>query len=181
MSEANRRSALVVIAGEADPVVHTARSRYLRESVARHIPPHVTILFPFVHAPDIDDRTIDRLRRLYAPVPPFPYRLVSVDSFPDAAWLAPEPEEPFLDLVARTREAFPGHPPYGDHDHVVVPHLTLGVAHDDSQLEAMVRELREMLRPSLPIRGRAARVSLVGERPDGMWVLHESFPLLGRA
>ena len=54
VSDPGRRSALVVIAREAEPVVGTWRLRFLRESVERGIPPGL-ILFPFVPAAEIDD------------------------------------------------------------------------------------------------------------------------------
>ena len=178
MSDPDRRSALVVIAREAEPVVGTWRLRFLRESVERGIPPHL-ILFPFVPAAEIDDGVLVVLRGLYAPLCPFAYELASVEAFPDAAWLAPRPVEPFLELVARTREAFPDYPPYGDPDHLPVPHCTLGVDDDSERVAAMVRELRARLRPSLPIRCRAAEVSLVSELADGTWITRGAFPFEG--
>ena len=179
MSDPDRRSALVVVAREAEPVVGKWRLRYLRESVERGIPPHLTILFPFVPGAEIDDGVLVALRRLYAPLRPFAYELASVEAFPDAAWLAPRPVGPFLELVARTREAFPSYPPYGDREHVPVPHCTLGVDDDPERVAAMVRELRARLRPSLPICCRAAEVSLVGELADGTWITRHAFPFEG--
>lgn len=181
MSDPDRRSALVVVAREAEPVVREWRLRYLRESVERGIPPHLTVLFPFAPGGEIDEAVLASLRSLYASVRPFAYELASVEAFPDAAWLAPRPVEPFLELVARTREAFPAYPPYGDTAHVPVPHCTLGVDDDPERVEAMVRELRERLRRSLPIRCRAAEVSLVGERADGTWITRYAFPFEGSA
>lgn len=179
MSDADRRSALVVVAREAEPVVGEWRRRYLRESVERGIPPHLTVLFPFVPASEIDDAILATLERLYAPVRPFAYELASVEAFPDAAWLAPVPAEPFFDLVERARRAFPGLPPYGDPEHVVVPHCTLGIDEDPDRLAAMVRELRERLGPRLPIRCRAVDVALVGELGDGTWLTRATFPFEG--
>ncbi len=72
MSDPDRRSALVVVAHEAEQLVREWRLRYLRESVEHGIPPHLTILFPFVAGDDIDDRVLETLRRLYAPVRPSP-------------------------------------------------------------------------------------------------------------
>jgi 2'-5' RNA ligase len=179
VSAADRRSALVVVAAEAEVVVGEWRLRYERESVERGIPPHLTVLFPFVPAIAIDDDTLVELRRLYAPVRPFGYELASVESFPDAAWLAPVPAEPFHELVARARRAFPALPPYGNPEHVVVPHCTIGTDDDPERVEAMVRELHERLGPCLPIRCRANEVVLVGEQAHGSWVRHEAFPLRG--
>jgi len=181
VSDADRRSALVVVAGEAEPLVRDWRLRYQREWVERGIPPHLTILFPFLPASAIDDRTLTVLRRLYAPVERFSYRLATVESFPDAAWLAPDPVQPFLDLVENTLRAFPALPPYGDPGHVVVPHCTIGTDDDPGRVEAMVRELREGLGPLLPIACRADEVVLVGELANGRWVRRAAFPFAGRA
>jgi len=181
VSDADRRSALVVVAAEAEPTVGPWRRRFQSESVERGIPPHVTILFPFVPASEIDDDTLGALRRAYAPVLPFGYELASVESFPDAAWLAPVPAEPFHELVARARRVFPALAPYGDPDHVVVPHCTLGTADDPEGVRAMVRELRAELAPRLPIRCRAEEVVLMGEEPSGTWAPQEAFPFVGGA
>ena len=85
MSVADRRSALVVVATEAEPVVAEWRLRYHRHSVERRIPPHLTVLFPFVAQPQVRDELLHELGRLYAPLPSFTYDLVSVeawDAFP---------------------------------------------------------------------------------------------------
>ena len=181
VSDADRRSALVVVAAEAEAVVGEWRRRYQPESVERGIPPHLTILFPFVPATEVDDDLLAELRRRYAPVRPFSYDLASVESFPDAAWLAPAPAEPFHELVGIARQAFPALPPYGDPEHVVVPHCTIGTDDDPERVRAMVRELREGLGPRLPIRCRAEEVVLVGEQANGTWMRSEAFPLQGGA
>jgi 2'-5' RNA ligase len=181
VSDADRRSALVVVAAEAEAMVGEWRLRYQRESVERGIPPHLTVLFPFVPATAIAEDTLAKLRRLYAPVRPFEYQLASVESFADAAWLAPVPVQSFHALVAEARRAFPAFPPYGSPEHVVVPHCTIGTDDDPQRVGAMVRELRERLGPRLPIRCRAEEVVLVVEQANGMWVRHGGFPLGGDA
>jgi 2'-5' RNA ligase len=180
VSDAGRRSALVVVAREAEPLVRDWRRRYDRESVDRGIPPQLTIPFPFVPSPAFDDRLLTTLGRLYAPVRAFSYELAAVESFPDAAWLAPTPVEPFLALADMTRRAFPALPPYGDPEHVVVPHCTIGIDADPAHVDGMVRELRLGLGPRLPISCRAAEIALVGEVPSGRWVERAAFPFEGR-
>jgi 2'-5' RNA ligase len=179
LTDADRRSALVVVAAEAEPVVGEWRRRYQRESVERGIPPHLTILFPFVPTTESEGDVLAALRRLYAPVRPFSYDLASVQSFPDAVWLAPVPAEPFHELVAIALRAFPALPPYGNPEHVVVPHCTIGTDDDPERVEAIARVLRERLRPRLPIRCRAAEVVLVGEQAHGMWTRVDAFPFEG--
>ena len=177
MTRTNRRTALVVVAAEADPVVRDWRLRYQRATVERGLPPHLTILFPFFPATQVDRGLLAQLGRLYAPFRPFVYQLASVEYFPDAAWLAPVPAAPFHELVEGTRETFPDFPPYGDPKHVVVPHCTVGTDDDPKRVVAMVQELREGLGPRLPIRCRADEVVLLAEEADGTWGRRHGFPL----
>lgn len=180
MSERSRpQTALIVASPEAEPVVAPWRERYSAEAVARGVPPHITILIPLVPAAAIDADLLTRLRALFAPVRPFDYELATVESFPAVAWLAPEPAAPFHGLIARTRAAFPEHPPYGDPTLEPVPHCTIGVDEDPTRVAGMLDELRQVLAPWLPIRCRATSVDLLEQREDESWLLRERFPLAG--
>lgn len=169
----------MVVARAAEPVVGKWRLRYLRESVERGNPPRLTVLFPFVSGEEIDDEVLAALRRLYSPMRPLVHQLASVEAFPDPASLAPRRDEPFLELVARTRAAFPSYAAYRDREHVPVPRCTGGVDDDHERIEAMLRELPEHLRPSLPIHCRAAGVAPAGERAGGTSITRGPFPLEG--
>jgi 2'-5' RNA ligase len=176
VSDDGARSALVVVASDAEPVVGPWRRRYHSHSVERGVPPHLTVLFPFVPPSQLGDDVREELRRLFAPHSTFGYDLVSVETFPTTAWLAPAPAGPFLDLIAITWEAYPQYPPYGDPELVPVPHCTVGTADDPGAVEEMARELRAGLGPQLPIRCRAAGLTLLEERPDGTWGARATFP-----
>ena len=176
MSHDDVRSALVVVASEAEPVLAAWRRRFHSRSVERGLPPHLTVLFPFVPAADLGDDIREELRRLYAARATFAFDLVSVETFPTTAWLAPSPAGPFLDLLAITRAAYPEYPPYGDPDLAPVPHCTVGTDDAADAVEEMARELRAGLGPQLPIRCHADEVTLLEERPDGTWVTQVTFP-----
>jgi 2'-5' RNA ligase len=181
VSQDGGRSALVVVVPEAEPVVSGWRRHFHSHSVARGIPPHITILFPFVPRGALDDGVLQALHRLYGPLRPFGFGLVSVETFPTTAWLAPAPAAPFLDLVAITRAAYPEYPPYGDPELVPVPHCTVGTDDDSGVVEEMARDLRVRLGPQLPIRCHAAELTLLEERPDGTWATRATFPFEGAA
>ena len=170
------RTALVVVTPEAEAVLASWRHRYLRASVDRGIPAHITVLFPFVPARDVDAAVEQKLRTLYAAIAPFDYDLASVESFPGYAWLAPRPREPFLELMAHTRTAFPDHPPYGDPGLVPVPHCTVGASDEPERLASLVAELRSALDGQLPIRCRAAAVTVLEELDTGMWRERDRVP-----
>ncbi len=96
--------------------------------------------------------------------------------FPEVAWLAPEPSEPFKALIDLVAARFPDYPPYeGAHD-VVIPHLTVaegGVELQD-RVEAAVSE-------HLPIRARAGDVAFLFEDDEGLWHEAHRFPRCGGA
>ena len=173
------RTALVVVASDAETVVAPWRRRYLQATVDRGIPAHITVLFPFVPAAALDAGLLARVRDLYAPVAPFDCALASVESFPGHAWLAPEPVERFVELIELTTRAFPDFPPYGGLEIEPVPHCTLGADDDPARLAAMVDELRAGLAAELPIRCRVDAVTLLEERHDGQWCARRSFALEG--
>ena len=179
MSGGPSRAALVVLAAEAEAPLLPWRRRYAASAVERRIPAHVTVLFPLVPASEVDERLVSRLRDLYASVAPFAYELAHLESFPGVAWLAPEPATPFHELIARTRAAFPAHPPYGDPSLEPVPHCTVGVAEQPAHLEPVLAELRTGLDPLLPIHCVAREVSLLEEHVDGTWSLRAALPLEG--
>ena len=179
MSDGPPRTALVVDADDAERATGPWRLRHNRSAVERRVPAHVTVLFPLVPVADVDAELLAALRTLYAPVAPFVYRLERVESFPTTAWLAPEPAAPFLDLIARTREAFPGHPPYGDPALAPVPHCTVGVVDEPAQLQPVLSDLRAGLGPLLPIPCEARDVTLLAEGADRTWAVHSRFPLGG--
>jgi 2'-5' RNA ligase len=173
------RTALIVVAGEAEGAVAPWRRRFDPEAVARRIPPHITILFPFVWSVEVDAELLERLRALYAPVAPFEYALASVHRFPSVAWLAPDPATPFLALIERSSAAFPGHPPYGDPSLDPVPHCSIGVVDEAGSLDVMVGALEAGLEGVLPIGCTADAVTLLEEQPDGRWSTRATFPLDG--
>ena len=181
MSGGPPRTAVVVVADDAEEATAPWRRRYNRSAVERLLPAHVTILVPLVSAAAIDDDLLSTLRALYSPVAPFGYRLTRVASFPTVAWLAPEPAAPFLELIARTAEVFPDHPPYGDPTLEPVPHCTVGVVDAPGELQPALEELRAGLEPLLPIRCEARAATLLEERDDRTWRVHTRFPFEGPA
>jgi hypothetical protein len=69
-------------------------------AVARGIPFHITLLFPFVPAARLGDDELARVRALAARHEPFGFALTRVETFPEAVWLAPEPVDELRGLEA---------------------------------------------------------------------------------
>jgi 2'-5' RNA ligase len=165
------RSALIVEVPEAEPLVSDWRTQH--DWSAQHgVPAHITLLFPFVPTEKIDDRLHAELRALFAALPAFSFQLARVARFPEVAWLAPVPAQPFKALIEAISSQYPEYPPYeGIHDEVI-PHLT--VAEGDAELQD---EVEAALAPALPIEAEARSVSLILEDESGWWNPGERYPL----
>jgi 2'-5' RNA ligase len=164
------RSALIVAVPEAEPLVGDWRARY--DNASFGIPAHVTLIFPFVPADELDEHLFGELRALFAEQPAFAFSLPRVARFPEVAWLAPEPAEPFRRLTALIVSRYPQYPPYeGIHDEVI-PHLTVG--RGDA---AFQDEVEAALTPHLPIEAEIGEITLLEEQPDEHWKTRERFPL----
>jgi hypothetical protein len=112
------RTALVVVLDEAERVVEDFQERF-DPAAERMIPAHVTVVFPFA---DTDTADVAAVRDVYSGEAPFDYDLARIERFPEHVWLAPEPKNRFVELVARTIDRFPDYPPYGGIFDEVIPH-----------------------------------------------------------
>ena len=161
---------------EAEPVVGGFRARFDATSVARGIVPHVTVLFPFVPAAEIDAVSEDvaaHVRRL----PGFDAALVAVRCFPEHVWLAPEPRARWVDLIEATCARYPDIRPYEGAVDSVEPHLTVGAATESTLTATIFTAAERELTRHLPLRFRVDTVSLLEEQADGTWVVAAQFPL----
>jgi len=166
-------TALVVEVPEAEPLVSEWRAKH-DWSAQRGVPAHITILYPFAPTERVDKELLDGLRQLFARRPAFSFHLPRVARFPEVAWLAPEPAEPFKALIELVAGEYPDYPPYeGMHDEVI-PHLTVAEGTVDLQ-----DEVEAVLSPHLPIEARADSVSLLAEDLNERWHRAERFPLEG--
>jgi 2'-5' RNA ligase len=147
-----------------EPLVGPYRRR-LDRTAGWGVPPHVTVLYPFVRPP-VGGDVLKRLAEALAGSTAFECGFARLEWFGDrVVWLAPEPERPFRDMTAAVWRAFPDHPPYGGQFDDVVPHLTVG--HDD--LPAM-KAAAAALATELPVTARVDRVRVMeGTDAPGSW------------
>jgi 2'-5' RNA ligase len=118
-------TALVVVVEAAEPAVGRWRSRY-DWSAAAGVPPHVTVLYPFLPLAEVTDGVLRRLGGIFAAEPAFELTFAKVERFAaDVLWLAPEPAGPFRRLTHAVWQAWPQRPPYGGAYQEVTPHLTI--------------------------------------------------------
>jgi hypothetical protein len=140
---------------------------------ARGIPAHVSVLFPFLHRPEIGDEQLALLAEAAGAVQPFDFALTSIGRFPQTVYLAPRPATGFTELTRGVEERFPGMRAYGGIHVRHVPHLTVLTCTDQRLLDRAAAEVGM----SLPIRSRATHMWLMAEREHGGWERVRSFPL----
>jgi|GEM_PF-453953 len=135
------------------------------------LPPHVTLLYPFVPADEVDDATIAAVADMVAGLDPFPFTLTNVDRFADATYLVPEPKWAFVDITQRLWARWPDHPPYRGDFASEVPHVTV------AGTDLLPRSVDEIER-RLPIDGVVQEIVLAVER-NGGWEERARFRLAG--
>jgi hypothetical protein len=164
-------TALVILVPEAEPFVASHRRSH-DPSAAVGVPAHVTVLYPFRSA--VDETAAKVLAELAAGVPAFDVRFAALARFPgEVVYLAPDPPEPFLRLMAAAFAAFPDCPPYAGTIPDPVPHLTVADGVDVSTAAA----LELTIGPGLPITSRVERLTLIAEDSNGRWAVARHWPL----
>ena len=137
-------TAVVIAVPALSPVVDGWRERTCAEDrPSMGIPPHVTLLHPFVPAEAVDGEVLAELERLFAATPQFAVTFSEVRSWPGMRYLAPDPPEPFSRLTEAIVERWPDYPPYEGIHETVIPHLT--VAYGD---DALLAEIEADVTPS---------------------------------
>jgi len=161
----DRRTGLLIPVA-ADGLVADFRRRFNAGTVARHLPPHITILFPFAPAEALDGDLRADLATHFGAFEPFEAKLTRVGSFDGYVWLAPEPRERFVELIVATCGRYPAFPPYEGEGGEPEPHLTVA-ATSKEEAGRIVEIARSELSPQLPFRFSVTSVSLFEEQADG--------------
>jgi 2'-5' RNA ligase len=162
------RSAVIVPVPEAAAAVDGWRERTCDGKPSIGVPPHVTLLAPFLAPDEITGGVIAELQDVLA-APTFGVELRELRRFPGTLYLAPEPAGPFAALTDALVRRFPGYPPYGDPSLPVVPHLTVAQG-DDELLDRAEAEVT----PALPIAAEIGGALLLEQ--DGLrWRVRERF------
>jgi hypothetical protein len=132
------------------------------------VPPHLTILWPFLDSARLDAGVLAAVAGIAAAQPPFVVEFAHVRRWytselgPGVVWLEPEPSAPFVALTRAVWAAYPDCPPYGRPDEELEPHLTIAI--DDP---ARFDEAEAEAAPYVPFRRVVASMLLLVERADG--------------
>jgi 2'-5' RNA ligase len=153
------------VTAPVDASVEDFRSRHHPRAVARLLPPHITILPPFVLESGARETLCGHLARHFAAISAFEAELTGVGRFKRHVWLAPEPRETFVTLIDATRSRFPEL--VRDEGREPVPHLTIAEIGKGESLADVAELAEEELAAHLPFSFRVQAAGLWESRQDG--------------
>ncbi len=141
---------------------------------ASGLPPHVTVLYPFVRPGAVDASVLTGLAELIGAVAPFRFTLGRVERFPNGVvYVAPEPAQPFVALTTAIWCRWPDQAPYGGAFSTIVPHFTLTEGAEPAGIPDRISRL-------LPVQTQASEVLLYGPTRRGSWQKLARFALEGQ-
>ncbi|MGW7679334.1 2'-5' RNA ligase family protein [Kribbella sp. NPDC054772] len=160
---------------------YTERWRSVSRSTARPqvpltelIPPHVSVLVPWVAEPT--DADIARLRSAVSSVEQFDLSFPTAGQFPNGtAWLRPEPFDTVRSLLQAVFAAFPECPPYGGEFPDPHPHLTISSSAQGGP--DVVAEANAALAAAPAPSIKLTELGLWRENAEGVWRQFGAVPL----
>ena len=111
---------------------------------------------------------------LFSTYTKFGFTLSEIRTFPGVIYLTPDPQEPFLALIAAVASAFPDSPPYEGQFPDPVPHLTVAQA-EESALPRIRANFAADAAQALPIPATATEVWLM-DNTETQWKTRAVFP-----
>ena len=135
------------------------------------VPPHVTLLFPFMPAAALTPSVRRVLAEIAAAIEPFDARLGAVGRFPGIVYLMPEPGQRFTALTDAIAARFPEYQPYEGAFEEVIPHLTLV-----ESATAPLDEIADAAQRHLPFTHRVSVMEVLVEGSDARWHGHWRIP-----
>jgi 2'-5' RNA ligase len=165
------QTAVVVALPEALPVVQPWWGRY-DEAAGFGVPPHVTVLFPFLPLDEIDGGILAALDGIVVGERRFGVEFASCARFPGVLYLEPRPDAAFRRLTAAIATRWPRAQPYGGQFEDPTPHLTIAHTVDPARFD----EIEADVVTRLPLRTEVTEVQLLAF--DGQrWTRRHRLPL----
>lgn len=169
-----RQSILLVPVLSVEPLVKKLRDAYDPGSLFG-IPPHITVLFPFINPDEINAQDINKLKSITSEANGFSFALQLINTFPGVIFLEPSERKKFSQLTEDVVKAFPTYLPYGGKFTEINPHLTIG--HElGERFDQAVEDTKREIGDRLPIEATAQEIWLM-ESENGSWTVREKFPL----
>jgi 2'-5' RNA ligase superfamily protein len=165
------QTALVVLVPEADPALALVAAQY-PHLVRPGLPAHVTVLYPWIPASEIDSAALNRCASLAASVDPTKVSFSAVQVHPGILFLEPDQRHIVNRLSQRAQSCWPSLRPYGGKYPDSPPHVTLALgAMRNDEIEA----IRTLVTSLLPMQSRFDALHVVAFDESG-WNGRHRFP-----
>ena len=155
-------------------MLHAVRNAW-DPTAARGLPPHVTVLYPFVERDALTPDVHAALQEISASNRPFTARFGRIEHVDTMVWLVPTEQEPLLRLTAAVGARWPDHPPYGGAHPELIAHLTVLDGGDDAAL----RDAESAATQAVPFDAWVDAIQVIAEDDAGRWNLRWRLPLGG--
>ena len=162
------QTGLVVPVPAADALLGSVERRH-RGTVREGVLAHVSLLYPFVAAAELDERVTQALSELVAGHEPMAVEFAECYRRAGFVALRPDPIEGLIELTRKTRERWPDLVPYEGLYGDVEPHVTVALRASDETVLMIEQEVSEQL----PISAELREVLLVAF--EGRWTLRGRF------
>ncbi|MGH3887194.1 MAG: 2'-5' RNA ligase family protein [Pseudonocardiaceae bacterium] len=152
----------------ADGLLASVGARY-PGTVREGVPAHVSLLYPFVTAAELDEGVISALGELFAEQVPMPVEFVKCYRRDGFVALRPEPIEGLTGLLGEARRRWPEVVPYEGLYGDVEPHVTVALRASEETAVTIEQEVTA----ELPISADLREAWLVAF--EGRWSLRGRF------
>lgn len=164
----NGQTGLVVPVPAANALLAAVGAQY-PGTVREGVPAHVSLLYPFVAAAELDEQVADALGELLAEQTPMPVQFAECYRHDGFVALRPDPIDGLHELVKKTRHRWPDVVPYEGVYGDVEPHLTVAMRCSEETALAIEQEVTAQL----PISAELREAWLVAF--EGQWTLRGQF------
>ncbi|WP_216216549.1 2'-5' RNA ligase family protein [Amycolatopsis aidingensis] len=166
------KSAVVIPVPAADPLLDSVRQRH--PGIVRDVPAHLSVLYPFLTAEELDAEAVGTLESICAAHPPAEIGFTSCAREPGFVYLPPEPPAAVRELSTAVRRHWPGLLPYDGAFGDPPPHLTVAMGID----EPVAGEIEGQVGRHLPVHTRLEEAWLVVFTDH--WSIRARFPFAAR-
>ena len=98
-------TALVLVLDDSEPF-DAVRREFDADTVARGVPFHVTLLYPFAPREELTDEVLAETRSFFAARRPLAFALTRIASWPEVVYAVPEPDAELRDCMQALHALF---------------------------------------------------------------------------
>jgi hypothetical protein len=137
------QSAIIVPLPALDDVIGEWRLQIAEPGLEAHI----TLLYPFKPVESIDDDERGALRQILGGMERRSVAFERISRFPGVLFLDPNQQSYFSSVTDALVKRWPSWPPYGGAHDELIPHATVSLGRDETELD----EIEQSLSPRLPV------------------------------